>query len=120
MGDFPKEQRDGEWVGPREYWETPKGQADHALTILDSMADKWSEEINLPDVVGNAVSPMRLNRNAPKAVRDAFTDRMKKQITAIARQAFIEGAYRAITGVQDERAEMKRQGIPLPCTCGRG
>jgi hypothetical protein len=36
---------------------------------------------------------------------------MEQQVYAIARQAFIEGAYRAITGLQDEKAEMKRLGI---------
>lgn len=111
MTGFPKQDEGGEWVGPREYWETPTGKADHALVILDSFADKWAEDVNLPEIINNAVSPMRLNRNAPKAVREQFTERMKKQITAIARQAFIEGAYRAITNLQDERAEMKRRGI---------
>lgn len=90
--------------------ETQAG-VDHALAILDGLTDKWAAEVNLTAMIKNAVSPMGLNRNAPDDVRAKFKERMEQQIDAIARQAFIEGAYRAITGLQDEKAEMKRLGI---------
>lgn len=96
-----------------------RAQADQSLAIFDALADKWAAEIDLTAAIKNAVSPMRLNRNAPDDVRASFTHRMEVQIDAIARQAFIEGAYRAITGAQDERAEMLKQGITPRCTCGR-
>jgi hypothetical protein len=83
-------------------------KTDHALTILDALADKWAAEVNLTSMIKNAVSPMGLNRNAPGEVVAQFQHRMEVQIDAIARQAFIEGAYRAITGSQDER---KAQGL---------
>ena len=82
-------------------------KADHACAILDGLADKWEAEVDLTSMIKSAVSPMGLNRNAPPEVIAQFTHRMEVQINAIARQAFIEGAYRAITGIQDERAEMK-------------
>ncbi len=91
----------------------PKLQADHALAILDGLADKWAEETNLTATIKNAVSPMNLNSNAPPDVRGRFKERMEQQIYAIARQAFIEGMYRAVTGLQDERKEMVRLGIDL-------
>src|SRR5258705_9264383 len=99
--------------------ENVKAQADHGMAILDGLTDKWVEEVNLTSMIKHAVSPMGLNRNAPKSVREKFTHRMEVQIDAIVRQAFQEGAYRAITGLQDERAEMLRQGIQPRCTCGR-
>lgn len=69
-------------------------RTDRALTIFEARADEWAVEINLPSMVNNVVSPMRLNRSAPDDVRERFTHRMKEQIDAIVKQAFIEGAYR--------------------------
>lgn len=98
---MPKTQRDEAQAG-----------ADHALAILDSMADKWVEEIRLVDSIKHVSHVTReLRQDAPAEVREHFIGRQEAQIYAIARQAFIEGAYRAITGLQDEKAEMKRLGI---------
>jgi hypothetical protein len=83
-------------------------KTDHGLAILDALADTWAAEVNLTAMIKNAVSPMRLNRGAPDDVRERFTARMEAQIDAIARQAFQEGAYRAITGLQDEREAMAK------------
>ncbi len=88
-----------------------KAKAEHAMSILDALADKWVEEVNLTAAIKNAASPMKLNRNAPDDVRASFTNQMEAQIYAIARQAFIEGAYRAICGLQDEKVEMRRLGL---------
>lgn len=88
-----------------------KAKADHGLAILDALADKWAEECNITAMIKNIVSPMRLNRNAPAGVREDFIHRMEVQMDAIIRQAFQEGAYRAIAGLQDEKAEMKRLGV---------
>jgi hypothetical protein len=86
-----------------------QAKADHGLTILDALADTWAAEINLTAMIKNAVSPMRL-RNAADDVRERFTARMEAHIDAIVRQAFQEGAYRAITGLQDEREAMAKLG----------
>ncbi len=91
-----------------------QAKADQATAILDGLCDKWAAEVDLTSMIKNAVSPMRLNRNAPDDVREDFTHRMEVQIDAIARQAFIEGSYRAITGLQDEREAMKKQRRKLP------
>ena len=88
-----------------------KAKADYALSVLDAMADKWAEEVDLTSMIKNAVSPMRLNTNAPADVREDFTHRMEVQIDAIARRAFVEGAYTAVTGLQDERKRMKKIGV---------
>lgn len=85
--------------------------ADHGMAVLDALADKWAAEVDLTSMIKNATSPMDLNAKAPDDVRQKFRLRMEAQIDAIARQSFIEGAYRAITGLQDERKEMKRRGI---------
>lgn len=71
-------------------------KAELALALLDGQADQWAEEVNLTSMIKNATSPMDLNRNAPQSVRDRFRLRMEAQIDAIARQAFIEGAMRAL------------------------
>lgn len=84
-----------------------ESQANHALAILDALADQWAEEVNLTAMIKNAVSPMGLTRNAPDDVRERFAARMEAQIDAIARQAFQEGAYRALTGLQDERERLR-------------
>lgn len=88
-----------------------KAKADYGMDVLDGMADAWAAEVNLTSIIKNATSPMRLNRNAPNDVRESFAHRMEVQIDAIARQAFIEGAFRAITGLQDERKRMRELGI---------
>jgi hypothetical protein len=87
---------------------TSRMQADDAMSIMEGLADKWSAEVDLPSIIKNAVSPARLSRNAPDDVRERFIGRMEAQIDAIVRQAFIEGSYRAITGLQDERKAMAK------------
>lgn len=81
-------------------------RTDRAMTRLEARADEWSVEVDLPAMVRNVVSPMRLNKNAPEAVRENFTARMEQQIDAIVKQAFIEGAYRDHCGTAD---------IVIPC-----
>lgn len=78
-----------------------QAKADRAIDGLEALADQWAAEINLTSVIKNTVSPMDLNRNAPAEVRERFKARMEAQIDAIAKQAFIEGAYRAACGMQD-------------------
>lgn len=71
------------------------------LDVLDKMADAWADEVKLAEMIKNAASPMGLNRSAPADVRQQFRVRMEKQMNAIARQAFVEGAHRAVCMVQD-------------------
>ena len=88
----------------RETPRTTQEKVDHGMAILDSLADQWAEEVDLTSMIKNAVSPMRLNRNAPKKVRDEFTARMERQIYAIVRQTYIEASYRTLCQLQDETA----------------
>lgn len=91
-----------------------KATADMQLDVLDGMADVWAEEVNLTSMIKNATSPMDLNKSAPPEVRQRFRDRMEAQIDAIARQAFIEGAHRAVCMVQDAyRAASNLSDKPL-------
>jgi L-fucose mutarotase/ribose pyranase (RbsD/FucU family) len=71
------------------------------LNELDKMAEAWADEVKLSDMIKNAASPMSLNSNVPSDVRQQFRARMEKQMDAIARQAFVEGAHRAVCMVQD-------------------
>lgn len=71
------------------------------LDALDKMADAWADEVKLADMITNAASPMGLNSGTPADVRQKFRARMEKQMDAIARQAFVEGAHRAVCMVQD-------------------
>lgn len=76
---------------------TPE-EADMSLAAIEGHADAWAELINLNAMIEHAVSPMRLSRKAPDDVRERFIKRMKEQIDAIVRQAFIEGAVNALDG----------------------
>lgn len=79
---------------------------ERALTRLDALADAWAVECDLPSMVKNIVSPMRLNRSAPDDVREHFIGRMESQIDALIRQAYVEGAYRDHCDTAD---------VVLPC-----
>ena len=74
---------------------------DRSLPGMEALADAWGVEVSLPGMVTNIVSPMRLNKNVPNEVREDFIARMERQIDAIVKQAFIEGAYRGCTGAFD-------------------
>ena len=83
---------------------TDDAKTEVAMSVLDALADKWAEEVNLTSMIKAATSPMTLNRSAPDEVRNHFRLRMEAQIDAIVRQAFIEGSYRAVCGMQDLNA----------------
>lgn len=86
-----------------------RAKADHAMAILEALADKWAEEVRLVDMVKCCSHVTRnLRQSAPEEIREHFIGRQEAQIDAVARQAFIEGAYRAITGLQDERKAMAK------------
>ncbi|MBK8467857.1 MAG: hypothetical protein IPL32_18755 [Chloracidobacterium sp.] len=72
------------------------------MDMLEGLADAWSAEVNLGDMIRNATSPMRLNRGAPADVVQGFHERMMAQVDAIARQAFMEGAWRGVCLANDE------------------
>lgn len=81
-----------------------RAEADMCLAAIEGQADAWAARVNLNGMIENIASPMRLNRNAPDEVRESFTKRMKEQMDALMRQAFIEGALLAMGGfvVEDE------------------
>ena len=72
-----------------------KAEADMSLAFVEGQADVWAQRINLNSMIENIASPMRLNRNAPDDVKAKFAKRMKEQMDAIIRKAFIEGAVLA-------------------------
>ena len=72
--------------------------ADMSLAAIEAKADVWAEGINLNGMLENVISPMRLNRDAPDDVRESFIKRMREQMDAIVRQAFIEGVVNAMNG----------------------
>lgn len=74
---------------------------DRAIDILDGLADKWAVDVDLHSMIVNLTSPMGLNSTSPPDVRERFRLRMEAGIDAIVRQAFVEGAYRMVTGLQD-------------------
>lgn len=76
---------------------TDEEKAERALDALEGLADKWAADVRLIDMIENAVSPMRLDKNAPDDMREHFTGRMKDQISAIVRQAWTEGAVHEFT-----------------------
>jgi hypothetical protein len=90
-----------------------RAQVDYALATLDGLADKWAEDVNLTSMIKHATSPMDLVSHVPADVRTRFRLRMEALIDEIVRQAFREGVYRAITGLQDEREAMEAAGIDV-------
>lgn len=89
--------------------ENPEVQrkVEHSTAILDSLADQWAAEVNLPAMIKN-ISSVAMLRNAPKHVREDFRHRAEVQIDALVRQAYIEATYRALCGLKDEQDAMKR------------
>lgn len=88
---------------------TVKAKADYGMDVLEAHAGQWAVEIDLTSMIKNIVSPMRLSRRAPNDVREKLTHRMEVQIDAIIRQAYVEGAFRTICKMQDERREMRKR-----------
>lgn len=87
-------------------------QAERAMDALEGLSDAWAAEVNLTAMIDNIVSPMGLNKSAPPEVRAEFTARMKTQIDAIVRQAYIEGAYRArIAGALTPKTGMPTRAL---------
>ena len=75
-----------------------KAEADMCLSVIEGYADAWAKRINLNAMIDNALSPVRLNQGVPNDVKAAFAKRMKEQVDAIVRQAFLEGAVNALDG----------------------
>jgi hypothetical protein len=71
---------------------------DIPLDSIEARADAWAERINLNAMIENALSPTRLSTSVPADIRAQFNKRMKEQVDAIVRQAFIEGAVHALDG----------------------
>lgn len=69
--------------------------SDRAMDQLDALADAWAIEVELPQLIKAATSPMDLKPHAPADVRQRFRNRMEAQIDAIVRQAFLEAYMRA-------------------------
>jgi len=90
---------------------TPERRAAVAsfMAHLETHADLWSDQIKLPGIVENIASLWRLNRNAPEDIREGFVARYKEQIEAIAKQAFIEGAYRMYEGAREEITRLRAE-----------
>ncbi len=82
-----------------------RAAVNHELDILDASADKWAEDINLCELIKNLTSTIDLINNAPPEVIQKFRLRMESHIDSIIRQAFVEGAYRAITALKEELGE---------------
>lgn len=112
---------------------TAEEKAERAMSGLEGMADKWAADVGLNDMIDNIASPMNLSPEASINTRQDFAKRMREQIDAIVRQAWIEGAYAArqdrLTSTGDaavsppEHNELKREMIAeidarvLPTIC---
>lgn len=95
----------------------PQNTVDRSLSALEAMADQWSAEVNLPEMIKNALSVARLNRNAPDDVREQFIGRAEAQVHAIVCQAFVEASYRAYCAGADSRAPLPRVEGAENLTC---
>ena len=83
--------------------------ADRAIDFVEAQADLWAERVNLAAMIENATSPMRLNRNAPEDVRSHFHKRMREQIDAIVRQAFMEGWLHVVESLMTIKKHRPKQ-----------
>lgn len=82
---------------------TPEQRAECAVALssLETLAEAWAVEVNLPGIAKNLAYVSRLSPAAPKEVREEFIARQEKQIAAMIEQAWIEGALRGATGAFD-------------------
>jgi hypothetical protein len=76
---------------------------DREMDILDAFADKWAQDCDLLGMIKNISHVINLNKNSPENIRQKFRLRMEAQIDAIIRLAFVEGAYRAITELENQQ-----------------
>lgn len=82
---------------------TPEQRQECALAIgaLETLAEKWAVDVNLPGIAKNLAQVSRLAPRAPDNVREEFIARQETQIAAMIEQAWIEGALHGSTGAFD-------------------
>lgn len=80
---------------------------------FEAMADIWAAEVRLVDMVKNVAHVSRLSPKAPADVRENFIARQEAQIDAIARQCFLEGAYRVWCLAADEIGPLREALKPF-------
>lgn len=67
-----------------------------AIEQLEAESDMWAERVNLHASIEHIAHVSRLAQTVPLAAREKMIDRQKSLLDALMRQAFIEGAFRAV------------------------
>lgn len=71
---------------------------ERAIGNLETLAEQWAREVNLPGIAKNLAHTSRLAPHAPDNVREAFIARQEKLIERMIEQAWIEGALHGSMG----------------------
>lgn len=84
---------------------TPQQRADIALDQMEAESDAWAEGVNLNASIDHIAHISRLAQTVPLAAREKMIHRQKVLLDALMRQAFIEGAFRAVDFINNNSKE---------------
>jgi prophage DNA circulation protein len=71
-------------------------KASEAVDALEAESDRWAEQVNLLASIKHIAHISRLAPTVPVAAREKMIARQEALLDALMRQAFIEGAMRAV------------------------
>lgn len=75
-------------------------KAGEAIDALEAESDQWAEQVNLLASIKHIAHISRLAQTVPVAAREKMIARQEAMLDALMRQAFIEGAMRAVDAIR--------------------
>lgn len=78
-------------------------RASEAIDALEAQSDQWAEQVNLRASIEHISHISRIANHVPMAAREKMIGRQKSLLDALMRQAFIEGALRAVDMIQESK-----------------
>lgn len=82
-------------------------KAGEAIDALEAESDQWAERVNLLASIKHVAHISRLAQTVPIAAREKMISRQEAMLDALMRQAFIEGAMRAVDVIRESEQEAK-------------
>ena len=76
---------------------------EEVIAQLESESDVWAENVNLLASIKHIAHISRLAQTVPLAAREKMIGRQEAMLDALMRQAFIEGAFRAVDVINESK-----------------
>lgn len=86
-----------------------QARADMAIDQMEAESDMWAEGVNLMASIKHIAHISRLAQTVPLASREKMIARQEALLDALMRQAFIEGAFRAVDYIK-QRGDYSSEG----------